>query len=239
MTKRVNVWSGPRNISTALMYSFAQRADTTVLDEPLYAHYLDKVAKRATHPGEGAILESMEKDGGRIVDTVFLGPYPTDVVFFKNMAHHLVELDWSFLKKLENVILTRDPRDMLMSFSKTIESFGLVDTGYEKLAAIVNYLVDQRQKPIVLDSRRLLEDPPGVLGRLCDRLGIEFSEEMLSWEPGARPEDGVWAPHWYHNVHRSTGFAPYRPKADPFPERLETLYEACHGHYEKLLPYAL
>lgn len=238
-TKRISVWSGPRNVSTALMYAFAQRPDTQVFDEPLYAHYLSSRRDRPLHPGEEEILKTQENDGQRVVETVMLGEFGKPVLFFKNMAHHLVDLDWSFLGRLTNVLLTREPRDMLHSFSKIIPEFSLVDTGYDKLKRIADGIVAERQTPIVIESKRLLESPESILRKLCEKVGIEFQSTMLSWEAGPKEADGVWAPHWYHNVHQSTGFVPYKPKTEPFPERLKPLLDQCQPLYDELLPFTI
>ena len=238
-TKRISIWSGPRNVSTALMYSFAQRPDTRVFDEPLYAHYLSSQADRPPHPGEEDILRAQHNDGERVVEEVLLGELGKPVLFHKNMAHHLVDLDWGFLNKLTNVLLTRQPRDMLHSYSKTIPEFGLADTGYDKLKRIADGIIAVGQAPIVIDSKRLLESPESVLRNLCQKVGIDFISSMLSWEAGPKKDDGVWAPHWYHNAHRSTGFAPYQPKPEPFPERLKALLDECQLLYDELLPWAI
>lgn len=234
---RLNVWSGPRNVSTALMYSFGQRSDTLVVDEPLYGHYL--AVTGADHPGAGEVLASMDRDGERVVREVVLGPCEQPVHFFKNMAHHLAGLDRGFLGEVRNVLLVRDPREMLPSLARQIASPVLRDTGLVEQVGILSTMLDRDERPLVLDARELLLDPPGVLSRACELLGIPFEEAMLSWPAGPRPEDGVWARHWYASVHASTGFEPYRPKTAPFPSRLESLLEDCLPLYEKLREYAI
>jgi hypothetical protein len=231
---RISLWSGPRNISTALMYAFAQRPDTTVVDEPLYAHYLTKTEAKFYHPGAAEVMASMETDGDAVVNQVILGNYATPIVFFKNMTHHLVDLDWEFLDRTINILLTRDPYDMLLSYAKTIDSPTLADTGYAAHLELLNYLRSRGQDPPILDARQLLLNPPDVLAGLCDRIGIPFDRAMLSWQAGPRPEDGVWAKYWYTNVHRSTGFQPYHGKSEPFPERLKPLLEECNLYYKQL-----
>lgn len=239
MTNRICVWSGPRTISTALMYSFAQRADTTVVDEPLYAHYLRVTPADSYHPGSADVLASMDSDGERVVREVVLGHYDTPVVFFKQMTHHLVGLDTGFLDATTNVILTRDPRDMLRSYAAVVDEPSPSDTGYPQNAALFTELRRRGQEPIVVDSTLTLQDPESVLRQLCERLGIAFDPAMLSWKAGPRPEDGVWAPHWYAAVHRSTGFGPPRSHTDPFPDRLRPLLDACVPLYEALAVEAL
>jgi hypothetical protein len=238
-TVRISLWSGPRNVSTALMYSFAQRPDTRVIDEPLYAHYLSRSPARSYHPAAEEVIRTMECDGRRVVQEVLLGDHDRPVVFFKNMAHHLVELEWDFLDHLSNVILTRDPRDMLPSYAAVVELPTLADTGYAVQVQLLEHLTGRGRPPAVLDSSLLLQDPEPILGELCRRLGVTFDPRMLSWEAGPRPEDGVWAPHWYAGVHRSTGFAPYRPKRDPVPHRLQPLLDQCRPLYETLAREAI
>lgn len=236
-TLRIQLWSGPRNVSTALMYSFAQRGDTRVVDEPLYAHYLR--VTDADHPGKAEVLAAQEQDGERVVRELLLGPRDRPVVFFKQMAHHLVELDRAFLARCANVILTRDPEEMLPSLAENLERPTLRDTGYAMQTGLLRELRALGQDPPVLLARELLLDPRGVLTQLCARLGIAFDERMLSWQPGARPEDGVWAPHWYANVHRSSGFQKYVRKDAPFPERLKPLLLECQPHFAELARLAL
>lgn len=233
---RICLWSGPRNISTAMMYSFAQREDTTVVDEPLYAHYLTQTPADAYHPGAQEVLQTMEKDGYNVVAEM-MKSYTRPVVFFKQMAHHLVELDWSFLKEMKNIILTRDPRDMLPSYAKQIELPTLDDVGYKKQVELVDYFLENNIPFTVINSRQVLQAPKTQLQKLCTFLEIPFDQNMLTWEAGPRPEDGSWAKYWYDSVHRSVGFAPYRPKTDPFPEKLLPVYEECLPYYSRLMDY--
>ncbi len=236
---RLCIWSGPRNISTALMYSFAQRADTTVYDEPLYAHYLVNSAAKDYHPGADDIIATMENDGEKVVSDTILGPQPTPVAFFKQMTHHLVKLDQSFMSQTVNVVLTRHPRDMLPSYAEQVSKPTLHDVGYKMHLDLVEYLQSLGQEPAVLDSEATLRNPQGVLEKLCDRIGIPFDEAMLSWPAGPRPEDGIWAQFWYASVHRSTGFQPYEPKTQPFPEHLKPLFDECMPYYVALAQEAI
>jgi hypothetical protein len=231
--QRINVWSGPRNVSTALMYSFAQRADTRVVDEPLYAHYLR--VSGAQHPGREDVLASQENDGEKVVRDVILGPCDRPVVFFKQMAHHLVELDHAFLARTNNVILTREPAEMLTSLIENIPEPTLRDTGYAAQTSLLRELRALGQQPCVVVAHEILKDPRRELTRLCRSVGLAFDPAMLSWKPGARPEDGVWAPHWYASVHSSSGFLPYRKKSQPVPERWLPLLDECRRHYAELV----
>lgn len=236
-TTRISLWSGPRNVSTALMYSFRQREDTTVVDEPLYAHYLARSG--VVHPGRDEVLAAQDNNGENVVRDVILGPVPTPVVFFKNMGHHLRGLDWSFLSRIKNVILTRDPAEMLPSLIQQIPSPDLEGTGLPVQVELLDAMLADGATPLVLDSQILLTDPAGVLGRLCAEVGLEFDERMLSWPPGPVPEDGVWAPHWYDSVHASTGFGTYRAKHEAVPAHVEPILEQARPLYARLLDHAL
>lgn len=237
--KRICLWSGPRNISTALMYSFAQRDDATVYDEPLYAHYLSKTPAREYHPGSDEVIATMENDGEKVVRDLILGDLPKPVAFFKHMTHHLFDLDLGFLSKTVNVLLTRDPFDMLPSYAVWVEKPTLQDVGYKAHIDLLEYLQSIGQNPPILDSKQILLNPKKVLGELCERIGIPFQEAMLSWKAGPRPEDGSWAKYWYKSVHESTGFGKYVQKSEPFPEMLKPLLDECLPYYEKLNTLAI
>lgn len=235
--KAICLWSGPRNVSTALMYSFAERPDTRVVDEPLYGHYLRVTG--ANHPGREQVLAAMECDGDKAMRELLASQVgKPGILFLKQMAHHLVSIDKGFLAQVENVFLIRDPQQMLPSLVIQVPGATLADTGLKMQWDLYAELAAAGQHPAVIDSRELLLDPPAVLNRLCEQLGIPFLETMLSWEAGPRDEDGVWARHWYHAVHRSTGFAPYRHKQD-FPERLEPLLAECRPWYARLYEHAI
>ena len=231
--KRICLWSGPRNVSTALMYAFAQRPDTGCVDEPLYGHYLR--VSGATHPGFETVLGALDQDGDRVVREVVLGPCDRQVLFCKMMAHHLVDLDRGFLDRTVNVILTRDPREVLTSLVVQVPHPRLADTGYAEQVRLLNTFADVP----VIDARELLSGPEHVLTELCRRLGLEFDPRMLSWPAGPKTCDGVWAPYWYHNVHRSTSFRAYRPKTRPVAKELEPLLKQCRQHYEILYSQAV
>lgn len=231
--KRISLWSGPRNISTALMYSFAQRPDTRVEDEQLYGYYLKHFEARDYHPGAEEVLRTMECDGDKVIRGMsFAQDKP--VLFFKNMVHHLKGLDRTFLKNLVNIILTRNPEEMLPSYAAVIEHPTIEDVGYRAHVELLEYLQRENIPLVVLDAKSVLLNPEQQLRKLCEFAGIPFYAEMLSWEAGARPEDGCWAPYWYSNVHRSTGFGSYKPKDKPFPEHLKPLLKECMPFYEQL-----
>ncbi|MEW6737790.1 MAG: sulfotransferase family protein [Acidobacteriota bacterium] len=236
-TLRICLWSGPRNISTALMYSFAQRTDTCALDEPLYAHYLN--VTDAEHPGKQEVLAALENDGEKVVRNVILGEYDRPVVFMKQMAHHLTKLDWSFLKYTANILLIRDPAQVLISLAKKLAKISLRDTGLAIQAELLEKIEALGQPPLVLDGNELLLDPKGVLTQLCSKLGLAFQETMLNWQAGPKPIDGVWAKYWYHNVHSSSGFEPYRENTEMCPPNLLPLLAECLPYYERLRAFSI
>jgi hypothetical protein len=235
--KRINVWSGPRNVSTALMYSFAQRSDTRVVDEPLYGHYLR--ISGAPHPGADEVMAAMCTDAAQVIAQVILGPCDRPVLFMKQMAHHLVDLDRSFLAETTNVLLIRNPVDMLPSLAQNLENPNLRDTGLALQTELYQQLVALGQEPPILDAKQVLLNPRRVLSTLCERLGIPFEESMLSWQAGPRPEDGIWAKYWYQSVHQSTGFQPYTEKNAPMPAKLQPLLAECQPHYQRLVTHAI
>ena len=230
--KRICLWSGPRNVSTALMYAFSQRPDTKVVDEPLYAHYLR--VSGAIHPMREEILEAQDPDGQAIMQKLVYEPSPAPVLFMKHMAHHLVDLDLSFLADTINVLLIRDPEEVLISFSKIIENPVLEDIGIQQQADLYEHLYKLGQKPVVLDGKDVRNHPEAILKAFCNHLEIPFYDEMLKWEAGAIADDGIWAPHWYANVHKSTGFQPWKAPTQTLGKALLPLNEAAQPYYAKL-----
>jgi predicted regulator of amino acid metabolism with ACT domain len=233
---RICLWSGPRNISTALMYSFAQRSDTQVFDEPLYAHYLSHCLKeeREKHPSYQEVLNSLDNNGDNVIK-MMMGPFESEVVFFKNMTHHLKGVNRDFLDSVVNVILTRNPEDMLPSFSKVIKNPSLNDVGYADHVELLELFRENGIKPVIVESREVLNNPEKQLKRICAAACIPFESAMLKWQRGARKEDGVWARHWYSGTHKSTGFEAYVKKPDPFPENLKPLLNKCLPLYNQLI----
>jgi hypothetical protein len=220
------------------MYSFAQRSDVRVVDEPLYGHYLH--VSGADHPGREEVIAHMNIDGDAVMSGLLdrASQQTGTRLFLKNMAHHLVDLNLDFLSAVQNVFLIRDPREMLPSLVVQLPDAALADTGLKRQWQLYNELVNAGQQPVVLDSRELLLDPEGVLRQLCKHVGLPFQDAMLHWPAGPLAEDGIWAKHWYHAVHRSTAFAPFRPKPG-FPSALEPLLADCKPWYEKLFTHAL
>ena len=232
---RIAMWSGPRNISTALMRAWGNRPDTAVCDEPLYAHYLQ--ATGLDHPGAAEVIAHHEPDWRKAV-AALLGPVPGGkaIYYQKHMAHHLlphIERDW--LGHLTHAFLIRDPREMLVSLAKVLPQPTTEATGLPQQVEIFEWVRSRTGAiPPVVDARDVLLDPRRVLSLLCERLGVEFSEAMLSWPPGRRDTDGIWAKYWYDNVEKTTSFQPYVPRQEPVPEHLQGLLEQCLTHYEAL-----
>ena len=234
--KAICLWSGPRNVSTALMYSFAQRTDTRVVDEPLYGHFLR--VSGADHPGREEVLARVDTDGDAVMRSLLESQSDREVLFMKQMAHHLVEIDHRFMQKTRNIFLVRDPEQMLPSLTIQLPNATLADTGLKTQWQLYEQLCEAGQQPAILDSRELLLDPDSVLRQLCDHLRIDFTIDMLSWPPRALAEDGPWAPYWYHAVHKSSGFSPYVEKKN-FPDNLRKFLAQCSPWYEKLYAHAL
>ncbi len=232
------MWSGPRNISTAMMRAWENRADTAVTDEPLYAHYL--LTTKAPHAMRDAVIASQETDWRRVVQAL-CGPVPGGkaVWYQKHMTQHVtpdMELDW--LGGLTNAFLIRDPDEVVASFARRREEPALWELGFEMQARLFDEVAELTgTAPPVLDARDVLEDPEKSLRALCSAVGVPFSERMLHWPPGPRASDGVWAEHWYDAVRASTGFAPYRPRDVSLPGELQRLADAGRPHYERLYRY--
>jgi hypothetical protein len=235
--KAVCLWSGPRNVSTALMYSFAQRPDTRVVDEPLYGHFLRVTG--TDHPGRDEFMPLLDCDGPKVMQELLNQPLDgPQVLFMKQMAHHLVDIDLGFMEQARNVFLVRDPKEMLPSLTIQLPHAGLDDTGLKMQWELYSHLQKLGQTPAIVDSRELLLNPSGVLRQLCEHLEISFTEDMLSWPAGPIEEDGAWAPYWYHAVHKSTGFSAYVAKGE-FPTHLQPLLAECRPWYEKLYSRAI
>lgn len=235
--KRINLWSGPRNISTAMMYSFAQRDDTTVLDEPLYAHYLLETG--LPHPGREEILQSQEQDGHKVIRDIILGNCDKPVLFCKQMTHHLISLEPDFLSQTYNLLLIRDPKRVLTSYAKVIEKPTINDIGIRQSFDLYHLLAERNYHRLVIDSNEVLQNPRRMLQAVCDNIGIPFQPAMLHWKAGARAEDGVWARHWYGSVHRSTCFSPPEEENGVLPEQLQRIYTEAKPYYDFLYRHSI
>jgi hypothetical protein len=237
---RIAMWSGPRNISTAMLRSFGNRPDCFVSDEPLYAFYLDQTG--LDHPGRAATLARHDRNWQSVIDGL-TGEIPNGrtVWYQKHMAHHLLpQVDRSWLGKMQNAFLIRDPREMLTSLIEFLPSPRVEDTGLPQQVEIFNLIHDRDGSlPPVIDGRDVLENPEGILRALCDRLGISFYDAMLAWPAGKRETDGAWADEWYAKVYQTTSFAAYRPKTDEIPESLVPVYERCQQLYQTLADHRI
>ncbi|MBS0433215.1 MAG: HAD family hydrolase [Proteobacteria bacterium] len=234
------MWSGPRNISTAMMRAWENRGDTAVIDEPFYAHYL--VETGVNHPGREEVIASQSSDAAEVA-AMLTGPIPDGqpIWYQKHMTQHMLthmSLDW--LDRVTNCFLIREPESVVASFTIQRPDAAAWELGFEQQARLFDHVCDQLgHAPPVIDADDVLKDPRGSLSALCAKLGIPFTDRMLHWPPGPRASDGVWATHWYAAVERSTGFAPYRKrevKLTPFQRKLA---EQCRPHYERLLQYGL
>jgi hypothetical protein len=237
---RIAMWSGPRNISTALMRSWGNRPDTFVCDEPFYAHYL--VQTELPHPGADEVIRHQENDWRKVADWL-TGPIPESKTIFyqKHMAHHLLpDMERGWLDRVTNCFLIREPREMLTSLLHFLPQPTLADTGLPQQVEIFRHVKDRSGRiPPILDARDVLDDPRRTLRLLCDALNLPFTEAMLSWPPGPRNTDGVWAKHWYAAVEKTTTFQAYKPKNDPVPDSLRSLLAQCDELYHQLHPHRL
>jgi len=219
------------------MYSFAQRGDSAVVDEPLYGHYLRVTGVQ--HPGRETVLRCMDTDGASVMQRLAIACPDREVLFAKQMAHHWVELDPQLLEPFEHFLLIRDPREMLPSLAEVLDDVCVRDTGLADQVGLLEHLLSTGRLPFCVDARDLLSAPQRILKGICRRLGLSFQPCMTEWEPGPRPEDGVWAKWWYANVHRSSGFQPWRPIRKVLPPRYESLLGACLELYGRLIEYKI
>lgn len=217
------------------MYSFAQRPDTVVVDEPFYAYYLNETG--IVHPGREEVLNSQSHSQYSV--RMQLETMPHEILFLKNMAHHMALMDQSFVEHVTNLFLIRNPKQIIASYANVIEKPTLKDIGIAYQHELFTRLLSQGRHPVVLDTGLLLRDPESVLMQACERMGIPFFREMLTWPAGPKPYDGVWAPYWYSNVHRSTGFERQATSERPLPPGLHDLNEQAQFYYEALSPFAL
>ena len=240
MVLRIAMWSGPRNISTALMRSFEARPDTHVSDEPLYAYYLERTGLQ--HPMAEEIIAHHEADWRAVADEL-TGPTPAGetVWYQKHMAHHLLpEVERGWLGELRHAFLLREPRAMLASLVDRLGSATLADTGLPQQVEIHRWVQEHTgQAPPVVDSADIQATPREVLGELCVALGLPFDGAMLEWEAGPRDTDGCWGPHWYQSTYRSTAFSPPVTRGRTLDPAYEDLARECEALYEELAQYRI
>jgi hypothetical protein len=231
MTIRLACWSGPRNISTATMRAWENRPDTEVVDEPLYAWYLAHTG--LDHPGRAEVIAAGETDWRRVVDSLTRPWLDGPVLQYqKHMAHHLVpDLPREWIASLRNVLLIRDPAEVVSSYLRSRSTVAPDDIGI--LQQLELQVLLGPEVPVI-DSADFLRDPAAYLAWLCDYAGVEFTDAMLSWPAGPRESDGVWAPYWYDAVLRSTGLEPFRPRRVELTPEGEAVVSATRAAYERL-----
>lgn len=236
------MWSGPRNISTALMRAWGNRSDTAVVDEPFYAFFLKKTGKQ--HPGAAEIVAESKTDLPEMI-AILTGPVPhgRPVFYQKQMAHHLLpEIPREWLLGLTNAFLIRNPAEVIASYIKKHDADDLdaEDLGFVQQLELFELIKEATGKiPPVIDAADVLRDPARTLRMLCEAIGVEFDPAMLSWAPGLRETDGVWAKYWYDEVARSTSFQPYVARSREVPERFRAVQERCSECYEQLYEHRL
>ena len=234
------VWSGPRNLSTALMYSFAARGDCAVWDEPFYAAYL--AATGIDHPMRDEVIAAGECDPQKVASAC-VGPIPGGASLFyeKHMTLHMIPaFDRSFMRECVNVFLIRHPARVVASYSRQRASVTLDDIGFTQQADLFDEVAAfNGLTPVVVDSSDIRADPGGVLARLCAAVGIEYTDRMTRWPAGGHPSDGVWAPHWYEAVHRSTGFESAEGPLPNLTGDAADLAALAMPSYERLRAHAL
>jgi hypothetical protein len=235
------MWSGPRNISTAMMRSWGNRPDTFVCDEPFYAYYLKATGR--DHPGRDEVVDRGETDWRRVVAHL-TGEVPDgkSVFYQKHMTHHLLpEIDRGWLDAVTNCFLIRDPAEVVVSYLKKNDDPTLEDIGFVQQAEIFDWVREHTGGiPPVIDAHDVLENPEKILRLLCEANGVDFTTAMLSWPPGLRETDGIWAKHWYNEVATSTGFrTPRQAKVALVPERLKDIHGQSRESYERLYAHRL
>ena len=237
---RIAMWSGPRNISTAMMRSFENRKDTIVIDEPFYAYYLNKTG--LNHPLREKVLASQSINFNEIV-CLLNGEIPKENTIFyqKHMVHHILSFDnIRWVKNFKNCLLIRHPKEVIISYSKKNKINSIYDLGFVQQVELFEQIKNLTGSyPAVIDSKDILIDPKLHLSKLCNYFDISFTEEMLSWPIGQRMSDGIWGSHWYKNVINSNGFIPYKESEEKINEDDMQFYEDSIEHYNYLISYKL
>jgi len=237
---KIAMWSGPRNLSTAMMYAFAARGDCVVEDEPFYGAYL--AATGIDHPMRWEVIASQPSDPMDVAADI-LGPIPDgkSIHYQKHMTLHMIpQFDRGFMRALTNVFLIRHPARVVASYSQKREAPTLADIGFVQQAELFDEVAQwMGRAPLVIDSADIRANPRESLTKLCDALGIPFTENMLHWPAGPKPYDGVWAPHWYNAVHASTGFGEAEGPLPTLPAEYAPLVEQALPHYQRLARFKL
>ena len=219
------------------MYSFDNRTDCSAVDEPMYAYYLNHSG--AVHPMREEILKAQPRSMDAVKKELIFCPRDSEIYFIKGMAHHYLDVDPEFILDLTNVFLIRNPRQLLHSFVKVIDPPTMQAVGLKLEYELFEFCKSNGSPPIVLDSNHVLDNPEGVLTELCRQIRVPFSKNMLSWPVGPKKCDGVWAPHWYHNVHRSSSFVAQDTSYREIREDLLPLLQECEYYYDLLAEHAI
>ncbi len=237
MTIRIAVWSGPRNISTAMMRSWDSRSDTQVVDEPFYGAYLSTTG--LDHPMRSEIVAAHPTDWAEIA-TMCGTRNGAPIIYQKHMCQHMLDaapIDW--MSSVRHAFLIRSPEQVAASFAEKWDGLSADDLGFRRQAELFDHVCQLTgTAPPVLEANDVLADPGHMLGDMCDRLGVAFDPAMLGWAPGPRDSDGIWAQHWYNAVNQSEGFAAPRPPKSP-PEELRPIIDACQPYYEQIRPHRI
>ncbi|GKY86466.1 HAD family hydrolase [Sinisalibacter aestuarii] len=231
---RIAMWSGPRNLSTAMMYAFAARGDMAVADEPFYAAYL--AATGLDHPMRAEVIASQPTDPAQVVAQL-TGPVPAEKPHFyqKHMCQHMIpEMPREWMAEVVNVFLIRHPARVIASFGAKYDAMTLADIGFTQQSELFEYVQALGQMPVVIDSADIRRDPGRMLRALCEAIGLDWTPAMLSWPEGGHPDDGIWAPVWYGSLHKTTGFAGPEGDAPVLKGKAAALLEAALPHYERL-----
>lgn len=237
---KIAMWSGPRNLSTAMMYAFAARGDCAVIDEPFYGAYL--AATGIDHPMRAEVIAAQPSDPADVAAGL-LGPIPDGkpIHYQKHMTLHMIpKFDRGFMRHLTNVFLIRHPARVVASYSQKREAPTLADIGFVQQAELFDEVAQwMGRPPLVIDSADIRANPRESLAKLCTALGIQFTEDMLHWPAGPKSYDGVWAPHWYNAVHASTGFGEAEGPLPTLPADYAPLVEQALPHYQRLARFKL
>ena len=240
MTTRIAMWSGPRNLSTAMMRSFGSRSDTFVSDEPFYGCFLKTTG--ADHPMRDEVIAAMDCDWASVMESLRGEPPDSRPIWYqKHMWHHMAgPIGYDDFQGFTHAFLIREPGRMIASYLRKRESAAFENFGLDRQAEFFEREADRLgAPPPVIDANDVLADPEGTLAKLCRAIGIPWDPAMVSWAPGRRATDGPWAPHWYAVVEKSTGFGP--PETDPvdLPEEARRLADRCRPYYERLAEHRL
>ena len=233
---KIAMWSGPRNISTALMRSFGNREDTFISDEPLYGYYLK--TNNINHPMKNKIINNMETDLLKIIQYL-INKVPNDkkIWYQKHMAHHLLlENDLSWIKNFINILLIRNPKKVILSYIKKNALNNILQLGLPQQKQILLFLKKNNMNYFIIDADDLLNSPKKIIFNLCNNIGFNFNEKMLVWDKGKKNYDGVWGDYWYKNVYNSTGFEKKRGKKIDIkiPKKYLPIYEEAIKYYKYL-----